>query len=188
MNGELFTKPLRSAKAKLEYVCGGEEETYCPKFTFMGFRYAELCGIEPENVKVRMKVISSIDEETGDFFCSNESINRLQKNIRYSGFSNFLEIPTDCPQRDERLGWTGDISVFASTACFNFNMNRFLRKWLIDVKAQQTKDGGIPSLFLGSNISAEQRLRPAGPTVFSLSRGRFIKTAGTKPFLKSFIR
>lgn len=68
MNGELFTKPLRSAKAKLEYVCDGEEETYCPKFTFMGFRYAELCGIEPENVKVRMKVISSIDEETGDFF------------------------------------------------------------------------------------------------------------------------
>lgn len=107
LNGELFTKPLRSAKAKLEYVCGGEEETYCPKFTFMGFRYAELCGIEPENVKVRMKVISSIDEETGDFFCSNESVNRLQKNIRYSGFSNFLEIPTDCPQRDERLGWTG---------------------------------------------------------------------------------
>lgn len=90
MNGELFTKPLRSAKAKLEYVCGGEEETYCPKFTFMGFRYAELCGIEPENVKVRMKVISSIDEETGDFFCSNESINRLQKNIRYSGFQTSL--------------------------------------------------------------------------------------------------
>lgn len=160
LNGELFTKPLRSAKAKLEYVCGGEEETYCPKFTFMGFRYAELCGIEPENVKVRMKVISSIDEETGDFFCSNESINRLQKNIRYSGFSNFLEIPTDCPQRDERLGWTGDISVFASTACFNFNMNRFLRKWLIDVKAQQTKDGGIPVVvprvkhFGGTKITA----------------------------------
>ena len=126
----------------------------------MGFRYAELCGIEPENVKVRMKVISSIDEETGDFFCSNESINRLQKNIRYSGFSNFLEIPTDCPQRDERLGWTGDISVFASTACFNFNMNRFLRKWLIDVKAQQTKDGGIPVVvprvkhFGGTKITA----------------------------------
>ena len=126
----------------------------------MGFRYAELCGIEPENVKVRMKVISSIDEETGDFFCSNESINRLQKNIRYSGFSNFLEIPTDCPQRDERLGWTGDISVFASTACFNFNMNRFLRKWLIDVKAQQTKDGGSPVVvprvkhFGGTKITA----------------------------------
>ena len=107
-----------------------------------------------------MKVISSIDEETGDFFCSNESINRLQKNIRYSGFSNFLEIPTDCPQRDERLGWTGDISVFASTACFNFNMNRFLRKWLIDVKAQQTKDGGIPVVvprvkhFGGTKITA----------------------------------
>lgn len=79
MNGELFTKPLRSAKAKLEYVCGGEEETYCPKFTFMGFRYAELCGIEPENVKVRMKVISSIDEETGDFSAPTKALTAFKR-------------------------------------------------------------------------------------------------------------
>ena len=144
VDGELFTAPLRSAKALFEYTCAGGKEVYSPSFTFMGFRYAELCGIEAEKVKVKMKVISSVDEETGGFSCSNESINRLQENIRYSGFSNFLEIPTDCPQRDERLGWTGDIAVFASTACFNFNMKRFLEKWLIDVNSQQSKDGGIP--------------------------------------------
>lgn len=160
IDGELFTKPLRTAKAMLEYTCKGGKEVYSPKFTFMGFRYAELCGIEPEKVKVKMNVISSIDEETGDFTCSNEDLNRLQKNIKYSGFSNFLEIPTDCPQRDERLGWTGDIAVFASTACFNFNMNRFLEKWLVDVRSQQSKSGGIPvvvpmvKFFGGRKITA----------------------------------
>lgn len=158
VDGELFTKPLRAAKARFEYTCGGGREVYSPQFTYMGFRYAELCGVEPQNVKVKMKAISSINKEIGGFSCSDENLNRLQRNIVYSGFSNFLEIPTDCPQRNERLGWTGDIAVFARTACFNFDMNRFLEKWLFDVRAEQSKDGRIPDFVPELRYWSQRRI------------------------------
>lgn len=158
VDGELFTKPLRAAKARFEYTCGGGREVYSPQFTYMGFRYAELCGVEPKDVTVKMNAISSISTEVGGFSCSNESLNRLQKNIVYSGFSNFLEIPTDCPQRNERLGWTGDIAVFARTACFNFDMNRFLEKWLLDVRAEQSEDGSIPDFVPELRYWSQRRI------------------------------
>ena len=83
--------------------------------------------------------------ETGGFSCSNEMLNQLQSNIRWGAKSNFVDIPTDCPQRDERMGWTGDIAVFSPTACFNFDMSRFLYKWMLDVQAEQLPGGGIPN-------------------------------------------
>jgi alpha-L-rhamnosidase len=144
MDGDLFTLPLRTAKARIEYTCRDGEQRYSPEYTYMGFRYIEICGITQNDIDVTAKVISSVTEETGSFQCSNEDINRLQENIRWGGRSNFIDIPTDCPQRDERLGWTGDIAVFASTACFNFDMGRFLEKWLLDLQAEQGKYGGIP--------------------------------------------
>ena len=82
--------------------------------------------------------------KTGEFSCSNELVNRLQHAIEWGGRSNFVDIPTDCPQRDEREGWTGDYAVFASTASYNFDMSRFLDKWLRDLSAEQAKGGGIP--------------------------------------------
>lgn len=143
-NGELFVKSLRTAKATVTYICHDGEQMYSPRFTYMGFRYLEVCGIKAEDIKVKALVLHSDFAPIGTFHCSDMRLNRLQENIRWGGMSNFVDIPTDCPQRDEREGWTGDAAVFASTACFNFDMSRFYDKWLLDVKAEQGKGGGIP--------------------------------------------
>lgn len=145
---ELFVKPLRTAKAEATYICKDGEQEYSPRFTYMGFRYVGVRGIEPENIELSAIVLYSDIEETGTFSCSNELINRLQENICWSGKSNFVDIPTDCPQRDERLGWTGDIAVFAKTACYNFDMSKFFNKWLLDMNVEQVEDGGIPFVIL----------------------------------------
>ncbi len=144
-NGTLNTDFLRSAKAELVYTCTDGDQTYRPRFTYMGFRYVSVTGVDEAALKVRAYPVFSDVRETGAFECSNEQINRLQQNIQWSSRSNFVEIPTDCPQRDERMGWTGDIAVFAPTACYNFDMGRFLRKWLRDVRAEQLRGGGIPN-------------------------------------------
>ena len=143
--GELHTAYLRSAKCRLVYICRDGEQEYSPRMTYMGFRYAGVTGVSEENIELSATALYSEIPETGVFECSDERINRLQKNIVWSGKSNFVDIPTDCPQRDERMGWTGDIAVFAPTACYNFGMERFLNKWLKDVKSEQTKGGGIPN-------------------------------------------
>lgn len=145
-NGELDVKLLRSAKASLTYIANGsKEEIYSPTFTYMGFRYIDISGVEAENIEVEGVALYSELDQYGDFECSNELLNRLQKNIEWSSKSNFIDIPTDCPQRDERMGWTGDINVFSPTAYFNFDMTRFLNKWMEDVKVEQGKGGGIPN-------------------------------------------
>lgn len=144
VKGELFVKSLRTAKATATYTCIDGTQTYAPRLTYMGFRYVGVRGIPQENLEMTALVLHSDLEETGSFSCSNDLINRLHENIRWGGKSNFVDIPTDCPQRDEREGWTGDIAVFAQTACFQFDMSRFLRKWLADVRAEQGRGGSIP--------------------------------------------
>lgn len=144
MDGELFVKSLRTAKATATYTCKDGEQTYSPQFTYMGFRYVGMTGIQPEDIEVRAYVLHSNIASIGTFECSNPLINQLHHNIIWGGKSNFVDIPTDCPQRDEREGWTGDTAVFASTACFNFDMSRFYDKWLLDVSAEQGPHGGIP--------------------------------------------
>lgn len=144
-HGELNTKFLRSAKATVTYFCKDGEQGYRPRFTYMGFRYVTVEGINQEDIEVTATALYSDIPQIGSFRCSNELLNRLQENIQWSAKSNFVEIPTDCPQRDERLGWTGDIALFAPTACFNFDMQAFLRKWLRDVRAEQLPTGGIPN-------------------------------------------
>lgn len=144
-DGTLNTAFLRTAKATAQYICDDGEQTYMPRLTYMGFRYICISGIEKENVEVAAYALYSDIERTGSFVCSSDRLNRLQENIIWSAKSNFMDIPTDCPQRDERMGWTGDIAVFAPTACYNFNMSRFLNKWLADMRAEQLKTGGIPN-------------------------------------------
>ena len=143
----LYTASLRTAKAEVHYICKEGAQTYSPRLTYMGFRYIAVTGIAPERLVVRARVLSSDFEESGDFSCSNAHLNRLQSNIRWSALSNFIDIPTDCPQRDERQGWTGDIAVFASTACYNFNLSRFYEKWLKDMRLEQSHGGGIPTVI-----------------------------------------
>ena len=146
MDGALYTEPLRSAKAEATYIATDGAQTYSPRLTYMGFRYVSVTGIARENIRLTAAALFSDMPAIGTFTCSDERLNRLQKNIEWSTKSNFVDIPTDCPQRDERMGWTGDIAVFARTAAFNFDTARFLEKWLKDVKSEQKRTGGIPMI------------------------------------------
>ncbi|MCL2322436.1 MAG: glycoside hydrolase family 78 protein [Oscillospiraceae bacterium] len=146
-DGNFYTENLRSAKATDEYILkGGEIEVYEPFFTFHGFRFVcvdEYPGeINLENFQAI--VTHSNLERIGVFSCSNQLINQLQSNITWGLKGNFLDIPTDCPQRDERLGWTGDAQIFISTASYLYNVLPFFRKWLHDLALDQRPDGGVP--------------------------------------------
>jgi alpha-L-rhamnosidase len=148
--GKPYTLALRTARATDHYTTrGGAEEWFEPKFTFHGFRYVEVRdypGANPTVDDLTGVVVHSDCEPTGEFECSNEMINRLQSNIVWSQRGNFLDIPTDCPQRDERAGWTGDAQVFIRTAAFNMDVANFFMKWLTDVADSQGEKGQIPSV------------------------------------------
>lgn len=144
-DGSLLTEPLRSAKQTIVYRCKAGRQIYSPKFTYMGFRYVEVKGIDESDIDLVAIELYSDIPITGRFECSDDRINALQRNIVTSAKSNFMDIPTDCPQRDERMGWTGDIALFAPTACYNFDMSRFFEKWLCDVRSEQRRSGGIPN-------------------------------------------
>ena len=144
--GNFYTDNLRSAKATETYILKGEgEEVYEPYFTFFGFRFVKLEGFpdtfEPD--QVTGVVVHSEMRPTGKFSCSDSLINQLQSNIQWGQKDNFLDVPTDCPQRDERLGWTGDAQVFSMTAAFNFDVAAFYTKWLKDLAADQLLNGKI---------------------------------------------
>jgi alpha-L-rhamnosidase len=148
--GNFYTENLRSAKQTVEYILKGEgEEIYEPKFTFQGFRYIAVEGWPGELTLDSLIgiVIHSGYNDTGTFECSNPMINQLQHNIKWGQKGNFLDVPTDCPQRDERLGWTGDAQAFARTACFNADVAGFFTKWLADVTADQQASGAVPHVI-----------------------------------------
>ena len=142
---DLNTSFLRTAKCEIKYICKDGEQSYSPTFTYMGFRYISVSGIAKEDIEIEAFVLSSNLEEIGSFECDNKLLTRLNQNIYWSSLSNLFDIPTDCPQRDERMGWTGDICVFAPTALFNFEMTAFLNKWLKDLRSEQLKTGGVPN-------------------------------------------
>ncbi len=144
-DGSLNTEFLRSAKAAIRYICREGHQEYSPRFTYMGFRYVSVKGIDEDRIDIFALALYSDMEVNGSFSCSDERINRLQKNIEWGARSNLFDIPTDCPQRDERMGWTGDIALFAPTAAYIFHMGRFFRKWLKDMRAEQRSTGGIPN-------------------------------------------
>ena len=144
--GNLFTAPLRSACASDEFRILPGPAVLIPDFTYHGFRFAEVAvGGAGTIEKVEGCVVASDLARTGRFACSDDRINRLFENIRWSQIGNFVAIPTDCPQRDERLGWTGDIQVFADTACANSDCRAFLSSWLIDLASEQAPDGRVTS-------------------------------------------
>ncbi len=147
--GNFYTDNLRAAKATDVYTCKGNgPEVFEPHFTFHGFRYVKVEGISnPSPDQVTGVVIHSDMEPAGSFSCSDSLINQLQHNIQWGQKGNFLDVPTDCPQRDERLGWTGDAQVFSPTAAFNFNVAPFYTKWLRDVAADQLPTGRVPHVI-----------------------------------------
>ncbi|MCI5649389.1 MAG: glycoside hydrolase family 78 protein [Fusicatenibacter sp.] len=161
--GNFYTENYRSAKAAYRYICRDGLQSYKPHLTFFGFRYIRINafpgGIEnakPENFTA-VAVYSNM-HRTGRISCSDPLLNRLFDNILWGQKGNFLDVPTDCPQRDERLGWTGDAQVFCRTACFQYDTERFFTKWLADLAADQTPDGRvghvIPDVLEAPNGSA----------------------------------
>lgn len=145
--GNFYTANLRTAKATDIYTLKGEgEEVFEPHFTFHGFRFVKIEGPKSPLGMDQLTgiVIHSDMKPTGSFSCSNQMVNQLQHNIQWGQKGNFLDVPTDCPQRDERLGWTGDAQVFSMTAAFNFNVAAFYTKWMGDVAADQFPDGRVP--------------------------------------------
>mgnify|MGYP000109065297 FL=1 len=145
--GNFYTANLRSAKCTDTYIFAESGEVYYePTFTFHGFRFVKLEGVDeaPPLSDVTGVVIHSDMKPTGTFECNNELINQLQHNIRWGQKGNFLDVPTDCPQRDERLGWTGDAQVFSTTAGYNFNVAPFYTKWMKDVAIDQSESGRVP--------------------------------------------
>lgn len=160
--GNFYTDNLRAARAQNTYILkGGEEETFEPHFTWQGFRYLRVEGISGElNPNNFTAVALYSDMETsGTFKSSNPMVNQLQHNIRWGQRGNFLDVPTDCPQRDERLGWTGDAQVFSRTAAFNMNVHSFFSKWLKDLEADQV-EGQVPHVV--PNIIGKNNVNSTG--------------------------
>jgi alpha-L-rhamnosidase len=151
--GNFYTANLRTAQERIRYTTKGQgTEVYEPHFTFQGFRYVAVSGW-PGEVKTgdfTGVVVHSAMERTGTFESSNPLLNQLEHNIIWGQKGNFVDVPTDCPQRDERLGWTGDAQVFAPTASFNFDTAGFYTKWLRDVSLDQQDDGAVP--FVVPNV------------------------------------
>ncbi|MEF8938662.1 MAG: glycoside hydrolase family 78 protein [Salinivenus sp.] len=162
-DGNVYTENLRAADQTTRYILDGEgTEVFAPHFTFQGFRYVKVSGypgeVQPEDFTG--VVIHSDMRPTGHFQSSHARLNQLQHNIVWGQKGNFLEVPTDCPQRDERLGWTGDIQVFIRTANLNMGTSSFLRKWLQDLEADQLESGSVPHVV--PNVLGEESAGAAG--------------------------
>src|SRR5262249_28282124 len=155
--GNFYTENLRGAKTTLQYTLkGGGVEVFEPHFTFFGYRYVAVDGwpgeLTPDSLV--SVVVHSDMARTGEFETSSALINQLQHNVQWGQKGNFLDVPTDCPQRDERLGWTGDAQVFSRTAAFNMDVAGFFTKWLRDVANDQYDSGSVPFVIpdaLGAN-------------------------------------
>ena len=148
--GNFYTANYRSARNELTYITSGEQDVFKPQYSFQGFRYIRLMEYPFDTVDVdgfRAIVVHSDIKRTGYFHCGNEKINQLYHNIIWGQKGNYLDIPTDCPQRDERLGWTGDTQVFCRTGAINFDVEKFFDKWLGDVALDQEKDGAVRGII-----------------------------------------
>jgi alpha-L-rhamnosidase len=161
-DGSLHTRALRSARATDTYTLADDTETVLePVFTFHGFRYAEV-ETEAEVLEVAFVAISSDTPRRGHYSCSDERLTKLHENVVWSQRDNFVSVPTDCPQRDERLGWTGDAQAFAATACTLFDAEAFWRSWLIDLALDQDPVRGVPSVVPDVVLTGEGRFGRAG--------------------------
>lgn len=183
-DGNFYNANYRSADAQIKFVCDGEEHIYKSALTFFGFRYIRLENWPDEIKKENFTavVVHSDIRRTGYFECSDEAVNRLFKNIIWGQKGNFLDVPTDCPQRDERLGWTGDAQVFVRTASLNFDVERFFKKWLRDLAADQGRDGCVPHVI--PNISDDRGGSSAWSDAAVICPWEIYRTYGDKAVLE----
>lgn len=147
-DGNFYTDNYRTAKAQYRYICYEGKQVYKPKLTFWGFRYIRINefpgGFDKVNLETFVAIVLHSDmKRTGYLSCSNANLNQLFSNIIWGQKGNFVDVPTDCPQRDERFGWTGDAQVFIKTACLNYDVEKFFSKWLADLRSDQREDGYV---------------------------------------------
>ncbi|WP_114576383.1 family 78 glycoside hydrolase catalytic domain [Saliphagus sp. LR7] len=142
-SGELALEDLRSAEATDRYVSDGKPATYEPRFTYHGFRYAQVVGCEVDPEDIRAKVVHTDVDSVGSFDCSNEDLAQVQENARWGLRGNLHGVLTDCPQRDERFGWTGDNQIAARALCYNFDSRGFYEKWMGDHADVQSEHGYV---------------------------------------------
>ncbi|MCL2240778.1 MAG: glycoside hydrolase family 78 protein [Defluviitaleaceae bacterium] len=147
--GNFYTENYRGAKSKMNYICKKGSQQYTPKFTFFGFRYVRVDAfpVAPEASFFTAIALHSELERVGFFACSHPLVNRLYENVVWGQKGNFLDVPTDCPQRDERLGWTGDAQVFIKTAAYIYDVEKFFVKWLTDLSLDQEENGQVPHVI-----------------------------------------
>lgn len=204
-NGDVYTENLRTARQNIKVIANGKPTLYKPHFTYMGFRYIRVENMEVNPDDFTAVVVHSDIKRTGYFSCSNEKINKLYRNIIWSQKGNYLDVPMDCPQRDERLGWTGDSQFFMKAAAYNYDIRKFFSKWLNDMRADQYADGGIPEIIpdvldgKGSSSAGFGDTAVVCPWVFYLFYGdkellerqfdcmekwvKYIKAQGDNPYL-----
>ena len=158
-DGNFYNENYRTAINETTYILDGKERVLKPSLTFQGFRYVRVDSF-PGDVNLDdfcAKVIYSDMKRVGDFSCGNEKLNQLYSNVIWGQRGNYIDIPTDCPQRDERIGWTGDTQVFCRTATLNYDVEKFFRKWLYDMGQNQGKDGAIygviPTFYYTGKVS-----------------------------------
>ena len=147
-DGNFYTENYRSAKAEFKYICKDGTQSYKPRHVFYGFRYIRVNSFPTElkQDSIKAVVVHSDIKRTGYLDSSSPLLNKLFKNIFWGQKGNFLDVPTDCPQRDERMGWTGDAQVFCKTASYNYDVNQFFEKWLTDLRLDQLDTGYVPSI------------------------------------------
>ncbi len=194
--GELALRPLRNAKATASFVLSGGDDVLESRFSFYGFRYAQITGIDVADEQVEAVVLHSDMERTGWFTSSHALVNRLHENVVWGMRGNFLALPTDCPQRDERLGWTGDLQVFAPTASFLYDCDGFLTSWLRDLALEQERAGGVvplvipaalPSFAGGGPVAAWGDAAAVTPTVLHERFGDREVLAAQYPSMRAWV-
>lgn len=185
-DGNFYNANYRSAKALYKYICKEGKQTYKPNLTFYGFRYVCVdsypTDIDPNNFTAI--VVHSEMKRTGYIESSDPLLNQLFSNIVWGQKGNFLDIPTDCPQRDERLGWTGDAQVFVKTASYNYDVLKFFKKWLNDLKAEQYKNGAVPD-FAPSIYPRKPRISTAWADAIAICPWQCYLTYGDTEILEN---
>ena len=183
-DGNFYNENYRSAKAEIVYNCRAGKQTWHPKLTFFSFRYlklAEFPGV-PQPEQFTAIVVYSDIRQTGFLRSGNEKFNQLLSNIFWGQKCNYLDVPTDCPQRDERLGWTGDAQAFVKAASLNFDVERFFTKWLADLSADQNPDGGVGSVV--PNFLPEDKPSAAWGDAAVICPWQIYQTYGNREILR----
>ena len=180
VNGNFYTDNLRSAKATDTFKMKGSQ-TLSPEFTFHGFRYMKLTGAELPKENITAIVRHTDMKRTGHVHTSNARFNRLTENVVWGQKGNFVDIPTDCPQRDERLGWTGDINAFCTTAAYNYDIRLFMKKWLADLRNDQKETGEIP--FVAPDVLGDKHTDAMWCDCITMVPWNLFQTYGDVSFL-----